>query len=269
VDAVLGVSLSKGESYTEWCRRPLTDAQRNYAADDVRYLLAIADGLRAELERRDRTAWAEEEMRSLADPSSYDDNVDEVWRKVTGRGTLSARQTAVLRELAGWREQEARSRDLPRGWIVKDPTLIEIARRSPEAPGALKSIRGLNPKEADRSARAILDAIDRGKSRPAVSAPPAPPRTAQARARMLSGIADAIVRARCEAADVATELVATRGDLEALLVDVVTGSLNEGDHRLLTGWRRDLAGEAVLALARGEIAVKAIPTPPYIEEVHL
>ena len=269
VDATLGVSLEKGESYTDWCRRPLSAAQLKYAADDVRYLVEAADRITADLEAQGRLEWAREEMSVMELPETYLIEPAEMWRKVGGRGTLSPRQTAVLKELAQWREETASRRDIPRGWVVKDPTLIELARRAPSSPGALKDIRGLNPREAEKSGREILAAVERGRKSPTVERAAAPSRAAQARARMLSGLADAIVRSRCEAAGIATELVATRGDLETLLGDYFSGSFDERSHRVLQGWRRRLAGDAILGLATGRVAVKAIDKPPYVEEVML
>ena len=269
VEAALGVSLEKGESYSDWCRRPLTGAQLTYAADDVRYLIAAADRITRALEEQGRLDWAREEMTVFEREETYAIVPSEMWRKIGGRGTLSPRHTAVLKELARWREETASRRDIPRGWVVKDPTLIELARRAPTSIGALKDIRGLNPREAERSGKGILDAIDRGKKSPAVEKTTGPSRVVQVRARTLSGIADAIVRSRCEAAGIATELVATRGDLESVLTDLFAGSLDEDRHRLLRGWRRALAGDAILGLARGHIAVRAIDKPPYLEEVVL
>jgi ribonuclease D len=269
VDSVLGISIAKGESYTEWCRRPLTQEQLTYAADDVRFLPAVAIRLKERIEGLGRTAWVVEEMQALEDPALYSVAPGDAWRKVTGRGALSGRHMSVLVELARWREEVAAERDIPRGWVVKDPTLIEIARRAPDNKQALGRIRGLHSKEVERSGRDILAAVQRGlKSEIAPSTPP-PPRDVLARARMLSGLADALVRARCEQAEVATELVATRGELEAVLTDAVRGKPDEARHRLLRGWRRDLAGAAVLELARGRIAVKAIDDPPYVEEVRV
>ncbi|MGH2701788.1 MAG: hypothetical protein ACRDJ2_08440, partial [Actinomycetota bacterium] len=120
---------------------------------------------------------------------------------------------------------------------------------------------------AERSAQEIIAAVKIGRQAKAMESAPTPPKSAQARARMLSGLADAVVRARCERAKIATELVTNRTELESLLAEVVNGSLEESRHRLLDGWRRDLAGEAVLALARGQIALKAIDRVPYIQEV--
>jgi len=269
VETLTKMTLTKGESYSDWCKRPLTEAQLSYAADDVRYLLVVADRLKEELTVNGRREWVEDEMKLLEDRSLYETDVQEAWRRVSGRGTLSGKQLAVLREVARWREEVAIARDIPRGWVVKDQTLIEIARRAPSSASGLKAIRGMAPKEAERSQRDILAAIERGKAAAPMTTPNAPSRSAQIRARTLSGLADAIVRSRCEGARVATELVTTRAELEGLLADVFDGSPNPERHRLLQGWRRDVAGDAVLRLARGEIAVRSVDRPPYIEEVSL
>ena len=268
VSELAGVQLVKGESYTDWCRRPLTEAQARYAADDVRYLGAISARVTKELEDLGRVEWALEEMRrQFEDAESYRFDPESAWLKVSGRGSLSARQLTVLKEVARWREATASSRNVPRGWLVRDPSLIEIARRGPSSAGELKSIRGFNAREVERSARDIIAAVEAGSTAKAVVPAPTPPKSAQARARMLAGLADAIVRARCERAKIATELVTNRTEVESLLAEVVNGSLNESRHRLLDGWRRDLAGEAVLDLARGRIALRAVDRSPYIQEV--
>ncbi len=269
VQSVLGVQLHKGEAYSDWCRRPLTDAQLRYAADDVRYLVAAAAALEAQASRLGRGEWLAEEMLALGDASSYGVDVNEAWRKVGGRGSLSGRQLAVLRFVARWREETAMRRDIPRGWVLKDPTLVELARRQPPTAEALRGIRGLSPREAERSGQDLVAAIERGKSSPPLATAQGPPKEAQARARMVAGVADAVVRARCEAAQIAYELVATRAELEGVLAEVFSGSVNRSGRRLLTGWRRDLAGDAVVALAAGKIAVRAAPEPPYVSEVPL
>jgi ribonuclease D len=271
VEIVLGRRLVKGESYSDWCKRPLTDSQLRYAADDVAWLLEVADRLKRELSARERTQWAAEEMRILERRRTYEVDPSESWRRVGGRGGLPASKLAVLREVARWREETAMRRDLPRGWVVKDPTLIEIARRGPRDLAGLKAIRGMSAAEANRSGAELLAAVAAGTRSGPIEEPEVLPRWAQVRARMISGLADALVRARSERAEVAAELVATRGELESLIADVVTRSLDGdgGGHRLLTGWRRALAGEAVLDLARGRIGVRASDRPPYIEEVPL
>ena len=273
VKNVLGVSLTKGESYSDWCKRPLTDQQLIYAADDVRWLHDGASALKDRLRSLQRLEWAEEEMSHLTSDETYRANLDEMWRKVSGRGTLSVKQLGVLREVSRWREESARHRNLPRGWIVKDATLVEIARRQPTTVEALGRIRGFNAREAGRSGREILRAVERGKAGPAPDVPAPPPREDQLRARLIGGLADVVVRTRAEAAGVAPELVATRGDVETLLLRIFSsrndGAHDRNNHRLLQGWRRELAGDAVVALAEGRLGVRGIDAPPYIEEVEV
>jgi ribonuclease D len=268
VELVTGARLEKGESYSDWCRRPLTAAQLRYAGDDVRYLVDVAVRLKEELGARGRMEWVRAEMRRFEQADSYRFAPEEAWRRVPGRGKLSGRQLAVLKEIARWREESARERDLPRGWGMKDPTLIEVARRAPSDRETLAKIRGFNAREVERSGDDIAAAVARGRKAAVVDSPvAAPAKSVLVRARMIAALADALVRARCEAAGLATELVVTHAELEALLIEAVTGTIDEGRHRLTTGWRREVAGAAVLALARGEIAVKAVEKPPYIAEV--
>ena len=270
VEETTGKRLEKGESYTDWCRRPLTAAQQRYAADDVRYLIRVADELLSRLAQQGRDSWAREEMQiALEDETSYAVDPAKAWRKVSGRGNLSGKQLGVLVELARWREETAARRDIPRGWVMKDVALIELARRRPRSKAEIMAVRGISEKDAVRLASEIVQAVERGIEAPAVAQDPSPPRSAQARARMLSGLADALVRARCNHAGIAPELVATRGELEAIILDLVTGGADGSRHRLLRGWRRELAGQGVLDLAEGRIAVKAIPKSPYVEEVPL
>jgi ribonuclease D len=272
VRSVLGKSVEKGEAYSDWCRRPLTGAQLKYAADDVRFLIPAAQELQARLVELGRLEWAGEEMAALESTDTFEMDPAAAWRRVSGKGGLSSRQLGVLKELAHWREKTAARRDLPRGWVVKDATLVEIARRQPKSVNQMGSIRGLNRKEAERSGPEIIGAIERGRGVEPAPEPQAPPRQVLVRARMMSGIADAVVRARCEQAGIATELVSTRSELESLLANVLSGT-NESDleerHRLVRGWRRELAGDAVLALARGETAVRISKEAPYVEEVPL
>ena len=273
VKSVLGVALTKGESYTDWCRRPLTPKQVQYAADDVRWLLDAATALKEELRRLGRLQWAVEEMASLEAKEAYDHDLDGVWKRVSGRGGLSGKQLAVLRALARWREETAMGRNLPRGWVMKDVTMVDIARRQPGSVDELARVRGLNAKEAQRSGPDILRALAAGRASEPPDVAPPPRREDQVRARLIGGLADVVVRTRAEAAGVAPELVATRGDVESLLLQLFArgpGAEADGmDHRLLRGWRKELAGEAVVALARGKLGVRSIDEPPYVEEVEV
>src|SRR5205823_3506068 len=142
------------------------------------------------------------------------------------------------------------------------------ARRAPRSVAELKSIRGIEAREAERSGPGILAAIQRGLDAPAIKRPPMPDKKVQTRARMISGLADAVLRARAEEAGIASELVASRSDLDALLFAVLSGR-EKDENRLMQGWRRDLAGNAIVDLASGRCALRVIDRPPYVEEVTL
>jgi ribonuclease D len=267
VEVVLGIVLTKGEAYTDWCRRPLSASQLKYAADDVRYLPELAGALKAQLADLGRGDWAAEEMASFADPVSYQSDPSDAWKRVSGRGNLSGRGLAVLREVAAWRESAAIERDIPRGWVVKDHVLVEIARRSPQTMEALSRLRGFAERQVSRWGRSILAAVEAGRAADPVVLPQAPDRSVQARARMLAALADAVVRARCERARIAPELATTRAELESLLIDSFDSTPDPARHRTLRGWRKDVVGDAVVALASGRMAIRVVPDPPYVEEV--
>jgi ribonuclease D len=227
--------------------------------------------LRDKLAASGRLQWATEEMQWLEAVETYDQDSSEAWRRVPGRGSLSGSQLTVLKELARWREETAAERNIPRGWVIKDVTLVEIARRRPDSMRNLVRVRGMNPKEANRSGDEILASIDAGRRAPAVEVEPVPGKQELVRARLVSGLADAVVRARSERAGIASELVATRAEIERLLMHRFSGHAGseDGRHRLLHGWRRELAGDAVLALAEGKMALRTITEPPFVEEVEL
>jgi ribonuclease D len=267
VEEVLGVVLTKGEAYTDWCRRPLSASQLKYAADDVRYLPEVARDLKKRLADLGRADWLAEEMAPFESPRTYENDPHQAWARVSGRGSLSGRGLAILRELAAWREKAAYDRDIPKGWVVKDHVLVEIARRSPQSIQALQRIRGLVDKQVSRWGSGVLTAVAAGREADPILLPPAPPRAVMARARMLGGLADAVVRARCENARVAPELATTRAELESLLIDAFVSTPDPAVHRTLRGWRKSVVGDAVVALAAGKMAVRVVPDPPFIEEV--
>ncbi|MPZ68989.1 MAG: ribonuclease D, partial [Actinobacteria bacterium] len=131
IEETVGARVDKGESYTNWCKRPLTQAQLHYAANDVRFLLDASDILKKKLTELGRLAWVEEELLSFEKEALYSADPAEAWRRVSGKGSLRGKHLAILREVARWREETASRRDIPRGWVLKDQTLVEIARRSP------------------------------------------------------------------------------------------------------------------------------------------
>src|SRR6186997_234412 len=159
---VLKVRLPKTASFTRWDARPLTEEQLRYARGDVEHLLALADEISGRLEGRGRLEWAREECRAIAEATDERDP-GEVWRRLPRVNGLDARDRAVARELAAWRERTAAEEDRPVGSVLRDPTVVELAKRRPGGRRELAQIRGINPDVVRRRGAAVLEAIARGK----------------------------------------------------------------------------------------------------------
>jgi ribonuclease D len=262
VEAALGVRLQHNETFSDWRRRPLSETQLAYAADDVRYLLPLIDKLRDHLDRLGRAAWAEDELADrFGDPSRIEPDPTRAWMKVARRGRLSPRQTAVLAAVAAWREREARRRDLPPGWLVKDPSLVEVARAQPTDPTALRRVRGIGTLGSAEAS--LLEAVKAGKEAPPIEAAREPAPEIARRAAAISGLATVLLRVRSDDAGIASELVATRSELEDFARAAARG--DEQEHQLATGWRAELVGDELRRLLDGKIAIATSRRAPYVE----
>ncbi len=251
VKDLVGVQLDKADTFTDWGRRPLTQAQVEYAHDDVRYLLPIYEKLRATLERDERMEWLEKDFARLADPASYEVVPEEQWRRLKRASSLSRRQLAVAREVGAWREREAQSRDMPKRWVLSDESVVEIARRAPATPDQLVSIRGVGDKLPRRRIEMLLAAVRKGQGVPDEELPVLERRRRRP-AKDTDGAVDmmvALVRLRARQHGVAMPVLASRDDLERLAAG------DREAHILLEGWRREIVGDELLALLEGRIAL--------------
>jgi ribonuclease D len=246
---LLGVRLPKTASYTKWDRRPLSPEQIGYAREDVLHLFDLADALQDRLRGQGRLDWAREECRALETVSDERD-VAAIFERLPRIAGLDARSRAVALELVEWREGLAASQDRPVQSILADAALVEVAKRKPDSRKALETIRGINPGNLRRRGDDIIDAVARGRDREPIpfegERRPGPhPGDAP-----LIAMSEALVRARVAEAELAYELVASRADLQAMLTAVRSGG--EADVRTLRGWRRELVGDELLAMLRGE-----------------
>jgi ribonuclease D len=254
VRKVLGVRLKGAEGFTKWDRRPLTPQQLEYAADDARLLLALGDDIERRLEERGRLAWAREECRALEE-STDERDPERVFERLPRLGRLGEAARAVARELVEWREDTARAMDRPPGYVLPDHALIELARRAPADRSGLEQIRGLPAQTLHRRGDQLLEAIARGKERPAPPAPPEPGPREPADAPLVS-LAQALVRHRSMEEGVAVELIATQAELSALVSALRRGE--DSDHvRAAHGWRRELVGAELAELVAGRLALSA------------
>jgi ribonuclease D len=250
VTEALGVELFKGETRTDWLARPLSEAQLAYAAEDVAYLLPLYQNVRQRLADLGRLEWALEDSRALLDESRFDPDPDDAHRRVRGAGRLDRRGLQVLQSLASWRDREARRRDLPRGFLLRDELLIALASRRPKTARDLQRLPSLDPRQAARDGATWLDLVRRALERPESDLPPEPARLQPtAEVRSLETALREIVRRRAVELAIPPELLASRRTLDAVL----RSTFLDHDPALpdeLRGWRREIVGEELLAEAR-------------------
>lgn len=247
---VLRIRLAKSASFTRWEVRPLTDEQLRYAREDVEHLLPLADEIQRRLRDRGRLEWAREECAAIAAATDERDP-EQVWRRLPRSTSLDPRERAVARELAAWRERTAEAEDKPVGSIVRDPTLVELAKRQPTEQGKLASIRGVGPEVVRRRGRDLVDAIRRGREAEPIRLESGERLGTEAADAPTIALAESLVRARALEAGLAYELVAARADLSPVVVAIRRGQ-EPPPVRTLCGWRRQLVGDELLALLRGE-----------------
>src|SRR4051812_31816120 len=246
---VLKIRLPKTASFTRWDARPLTEEQLRYAEGDVEHLVALADELTARLESLGRLEWAREECIAIAEATDERDP-NEVWRRLPRVTGLDPRDRAVARELGAWREQTAAREDRPVGSILRDPTVVELAKRKPAGRRELAQIRGVNPDVVRRRGQDILGAIGRGRAAEPIRAAEGERLPLDAVDGPAIALAEALVRSRAQEAGLAYELIAARADLAPIVVSARRGTA-EPDVRTLQGWRRELVGAELLELLAG------------------
>lgn len=246
---VLKIRLPKTASFTRWDARPLTDEQLRYARGDVEHLLPLTDEIRSRLAERGRLEWAQEECRAIAAATDERDP-EEVWRRLPRISGLDARERAVARELAAWRERTASREDRPVGAVLRDPTVVELAKRQPAGRRELAQIRGVNPDVVRRRGPEILSAIERGQAAPPVRLDDGERLATEAADGPVIALAESLVRARAQEAGLAYELIAARADLAPVVVAARRGA-PEPEVRTLQGWRRALVGSELLELLAG------------------
>jgi ribonuclease D len=247
VQRITGDSLDKSHRFTDWTRRPLAEAQLAYAVSDVTHLRDVYIRLAADLEERGRTDWMREEMKVLTSPDTYRMEPEHAWERLKTR-VRKPKELAVLIEVAGWREREARNRDVPRGRVLKDDVVGDIAIQAPITMERLAGLRSL-PRGFERSkwGEAIIEAVKRGLERDQKTLPrlerAKPVLNGQATVELLK----VLLRMTSERHGVAAKVIATVDDLDRIAAD------DDADVPALSGWRRELFGEKALALKQGRL----------------
>ncbi len=249
VQRITGDNLDKSHRFTDWTRRPLSEAQLAYAISDVTHLRDVYLKLSADLEKRGRNDWMRDEMEVLTSPDTYRFEPEHAWERLKTR-VRKPKELAVLIEVAAWREREAQARDVPRGRVLKDDVIGDIAIQAPTTIERLGGLRSL-PRGFERSkwGEAIVQAVKHGLARDPKGLPrlerPRPAANGQATVELLK----VLLRMTAERHGVAAKVIATVDDLDRIAAD------DAADVPALHGWRRELFGEKALALKRGRLAL--------------
>jgi ribonuclease D len=249
VQRITGDNLDKSHRFTDWTRRPLSEAQLTYAISDVTHLRDVYLALSAELDKRGRSDWVRDEMKTLTSPDTYRFEPEHAWERLRTR-VRKPKELAVLMEVAAWREREAQERDVPRGRVLKDDVIGDLAVQAPTTIERLGNLRSL-PRGFERSkwGEAIVAAVQRGLARDPKTLPrldrPKPAVNGQATIELLK----VLLRMTSERHGVAAKVIATVDDLDRIVAD------DAADVPALSGWRRELFGEKALALKHGRLSL--------------
>ncbi|WP_092936110.1 ribonuclease D [Rhizobium sp. 9140] len=254
VSRIKGEHIDKSSRFTDWSRRPLTDKQLDYALADVTHLRDVYHHLKAELEREGRSLWLTEEMAVLESRETYDMHPDDAWQRLKMR-LKKPIELAVLQRIAAWREREARSRNVPRGRVLKDDALYEIAQQQPKDAEAMSRLRTV-PKGWERSSAgtAIIEAVNEALALPKADMPrlPRQNQTSDGAAAAIE-LLKVLLKLVAEKQGVAAKIIANSDDIER-----IASEGEKADVGALKGWRRELFGEIALKLINGDVALRFV-----------
>ena len=253
----VGAKLGKGLTFTHWDQRPLSGMQLRYAADDVRYLLAVRDGLGRELDALGHTAWAAAETAAVCDPTGFGFDPDTAYLKVRGGAGLPPRNAAVLRELSIWRDGQARAHDVPQRTFLKDEVLLDLARQPAKSVDKLARVRGM-PRPVEQAYGAEIIALTaRGLATPVERLPQEREADPTPRQRFAADALWAALGVLSAGRSIDPSLISSRQEVGEVYRAVSAGLAPPADARLLSGWRREAAGQALLDLMAGHLSITA------------
>ncbi len=250
VQAVCGVRIDKGAQFTDWARRPLSKRQLSYALDDVTYLRDVYKNLDEALSQQDRTSWVKQEMQVLTDPATYENPPDDAWQRIKVR-SHKPHVYAVLRAAASWREREAQRRNVPRGRIIRDETLADLAVHPPKKAEDLRKIRNMPGEVANgKYGPQLIEVVQKALALPKDDCPrPAEKERLPQELTPVLEMLKMLLRIQASEHDVAAKLIASADDLQALAMN------DKAAVPALKGWRYEVFGSDALALKHGKIAL--------------
>ena len=255
VQRLHGTKLAKAHTFTNWSARPLSEDQIAYALEDVEFLLSIHTHLQNRLSTLGRSEWVSEEFARLETAiGEKGREPQERYQRIRGWDTLKPKGAAVLRELAAWREAEARRRNVPRGRVMRDEVLLQLARHPPKSVNDLRGLRGVHSSDIDRHGGHILASITSALALPTSAWPEVPSdRKPDPESTGIVELLQAVLKARAAEQGIAPTMLATSADLQTL-VDAKQ-SRTALDVPILRGWRRQLAGDLLLQVLDGTVTI--------------
>lgn len=262
VHAECGVSLKKIDSFTDWSRRPLSDSQLEYAADDVVYLPRLYRMMTKELTEKGRLTWLDHDFEELVDPARYEQDPRERYRRLKRGNQLTLRQLSAAREVAAWRETEAQRRNIPRKWVLTDEQIVEACKREARTIDELFMVRGMREKLSTRDARKVVSLLKSGLDLPEDAWPePDRPSRNEPNVDAQIDLMNALVRLRSKENGIAMQTLASHAELSQ-----VARGHHEGVD-VLKGWRRALIGEELLELLAGKLSLRLVNGEVTVERV--
>ena len=248
VSSLLSVNLNKAHTRADWSKRPLTEAELEYAADDVIYLCQIYQIMVQKLTALGRIDWLKNDFAELTNPALYKVDPETAWFKIKGKNKLTGKQLSIIQTLAQWREKIAQAEDRPKSWLLRDELLFDLAKLQPETVQELANVRGINERSVNRYGKELCQLITAAKNRPPI---PLHEKDRSAKKSQqeeaILDILTALVRVRAEENALNPTILASRKDLEELL------SNGDDECPLLHGWRYTMAGKELVGLLKGEL----------------
>ena len=248
VSSLLSVNLNKAHTRADWSKRPLTEAELEYAADDVIYLCQIYQIMVQKLTALGRIDWLKNDFAELTNPALYKVDPETAWFKIKGKNKLTGKQLSIIQTLAQWREKIAQAEDRPKSWLLRDELLFDLAKLQPETVQELANVRGINERSVNRYGKELCQLITAAKNRPPMplhEKDRSAKKTQQEEA--ILDILTALVRVRAEENALNPTILASRKDLEELLCN------GDDECPLLHGWRYTMAGKELVGLLKGEL----------------
>lgn len=261
LSSFLGVSIKKSDSFTDWTRRPLTPSQLTYAAEDVIYLPQLHDVMVEQLKELGRLHWLDDEFAELTDPANYEVDPYTRYKRLKRGNQLSRKQMAAAREVAAWREIQAQKRDVPRKWVLSDEQIVEACKREPKNIDELFMVRGIKQSLSTRDAREIANLMRQAFASDESTWPKQEaPAQCEPNVDFSIDLMQALMRLRSRESGIAMQTLGSHGDMALL----ARGHIDEC--ALMKGWRKQIVGNDLLRLLRGELCLSLKDNELFVKE---